>query len=217
MSDSRQQYHIALSKWKAERDALLAESHPDSAFFNAVFGDGFLGESQEEFEAIEKKLSTSQSNRSVVEVLRGTAFSGRVLTLAHKIRNRLIDENNPEADEYQILLQEVRQRLYEDNRKVVKEIVDWASGEGGIPEATAPADVKVSRGRLRVLYWGVLGLVEGRDVTNEMIDFENQMRLWEENYPDVEGRIVGMKTAQEELEKAMQMELEKDITVLISL
>lgn len=215
-SNSVQEYHKALEEWKAERDELLDEASTDHEFFRSIFSDGFFKNSEGKLLELEVWIKKElKKGGTVVSALSTSNFPVHVLRLAHAIRDNLLDENSPDAKEYELLLKDVREDLFAEDKKVVDEIIDWASGEGAVSSATRPEDVKVSRERFRELYWGVLGLVEGRRVASAMRGFEYAFQEWEDRFKgqsgaselDVSTEIAAMKAARDVLFDALDSEL----------
>jgi hypothetical protein len=145
--------------------------------------------------------STTQSNRALVAVPDKEKLKPVVLGLAHNIRKHLLAADPA----FQRILQERRRIFYDETMYVTGEIIEWSRNH-------PPAAVILSRNRFLVLYWGLLGLVEGRDVAGAMVDFGEPLNRWEATTNSASADLRSkMETARENLIKNIRVEVAKDI------
>jgi hypothetical protein len=71
---------------------------------------------------------------------------------------------------------ELKKRYWEEQILIYKETCDVI---GAIASAEKIAEVETERKRFRQLFWGTMCLVENKEVAKAMVDYGNQLDLWE--------------------------------------
>ena len=131
-------------------------------------------EVQEDDEELTAFLRAEESN--INGLLAGATVDERgpkALAIAHALRNYCVKQND---ERYMSMLASVRDVTFSTVTKVTQQLVDVASGSRNMVKDLSTYEREFWR-----LYWGPLGMVEGREVESAMYQFGEELKKWRKN------------------------------------